>query len=87
MSRAIAGLGKTLAKMKLAEQRWQREVDRKLVKIQQGIDNMSTEEEETLTEMEKKKKSAGDKGKKREQPEGADTEGSMPGDGDVDMGN
>ena len=56
---------------------------------EQGINNLSTEEEETLTETErkkKKKKEASDKGKEREKPEDADAEGSMPVDGDVDMG-
>ena len=72
MSRAIAALAKTLAEMKLVEQRWQREVDRKLVKIPEGIDNMLMEEEETLMETEKKKKkSASAKGKEREKPEDA----------------
>ena len=40
MSRAIAALGKMLAEMKLAEQRWRRDVDRKLKKIQQGIESV-----------------------------------------------
>ena len=68
MSRAIAALGRTLAEMKLAEQRWRRDVDRKLRKIQQGIDKVSTEEEEeeTLTETERRRqKDASEKGKKK----------------------
>ena len=94
MSRAIAALGKTLAEMKLAEQRWQRDVDRKLRKIQQGIDkvSMEEEEEETLTETERRrKKDASEKGKEKEEMEDADeaddvdAEGSTPADGDVDM--
>ena len=93
MSRAIAALGKTLAEMKLAEQRWWREVDRKLKKIQQGIDKVSTEEEEeeTLTETERRmRKDANDKGKEKEKAEeaeeadDADAEESTPVDGDVD---
>ena len=95
MSRAIAALGKTLAEMKLAEQRWRREVDKKLRKIQQGINKVSKEEEEEmLTETERrKKKDASDKGKEKEEPEDADeadeadAEGSTPADGDVDMEN
>ena len=78
----------------MVEQRWWREVDRKLVKIQQGIDNMSMVEEEmeteTETERKKKKKDASDKGKEREKPEDAedaDAEGSTLVDRDVDMGN
>ena len=92
MSRAIAALGKTLAEMKLAEQRWRRDVDRKLRKIQQGIDKVSTEEEETLTETERRRqKGVSEKGKEKEEAEDADkaddadTEGSTPADGDVDM--
>ena len=92
MSRAIAVLGKTLAEMKLAEQRWRRDVDRKLRKIQQGIDKVSTEEEETLTETERRRqKGVSEKGKEKEEAEDADkaddadTEGSTPADGDVDM--
>ena len=93
MSRAIAALGKTLAEMKLAEQRWRRDVDRKLRKIQQGIDKVSTEEEEeTLTEMERRRqKGVSEKGKEKEEMEDADkaddadAEGSTPADGDVDM--
>ena len=69
-------------------------MDRKLVKIQQGIDNMLMEEEEMLTEMErkKKKKNTSDKGKEKEKSENvdeaadADAEGSMLVDGDIDMG-
>ena len=94
MSRAIAALGKTLAEMKLAEQRWRRDVDRKLRKIQQGIDKVSTEEEEeeTLTETERRRqKGVSEKGKEKEETEDADeaddadAEGSTPADGDVDM--
>ena len=93
MSRAIAALGKTLAEMKLAEQRWRREVDKKLRKIQQGIDKVSTEEEEeTLTETERRRqKGVSEKGKEKEEAEDADeaddadAEGSTPADGDVDM--
>ena len=93
MSRAIAALGKTLAEMKLAEQRWRRDVDRKLRKIQQGIDKVSTEEEEeTLTETERRRqKGVSEKGKEKEEAEDADkaedadAEGSTPADGDVDM--
>ena len=88
ISRAIAALGKTLAEMKLAEQRWRRDVDRKLRKIQQGIDKVSTEEEEEemLTETERRRqKDASEKGKEKEETEDADAEGSTPADGDVDM--
>ena len=95
MSRAIAALGKTLAEVKLAEQRWRRDVDRKLRKIQQGIDKVSTEEEEeeeTLTETERRRqKDVSEKGKEKEETEDvdeaddADAEGSTPADGDVDM--
>ena len=94
MSRAIAALGKTLAEMKLAEQRWRRDVDRRLRKIQQGIDKVSTEEEEeeTLTETERRRqKGVSEKGKEKEETEDADkaedadAEGSTPADGDVDM--
>ena len=88
MSRAIAALGKTLAEMKLAEQRWRRDVDRKLRKIQQGIDKVSTEEEEeeTLTETERRRqKGVSEKGKEKEETDDADAEGSTPADGDVDM--
>lgn len=93
MSRAIAALGKTLAEMKLAEQRWRREVDKKLRKIQQGIDKVSTEEEEeTETETERRRqKGVSEKGKEKEEAEDADeaddadAEGSTPADGDVDM--
>ena len=94
MSRAIAALGKTLAEMKLAEQRLWRDVDRKLRKIQQGIDKVLTEEEEeeTLTETERRrKKDASEKGKEKEEvddaddADDADAEGSTPADGDVDM--
>ena len=97
MSRAFAALGKTLAEMKLAEQRWRRDMDRKLRKIQQGVDKVSTEEEEeetlTLTER-RRQKDASEKGKKKEETEDAedvddaddaDAEGSTPADGDVDM--
>ena len=93
MSRAIAALGKTLVEMKLAEQRWRRDVDRKLRKIQQGIDKVSTEEEEE-TEMEterRRQKGVSEKGKEKEETEDADeaddadAEGSTPADGDVDM--
>ena len=94
MSRAIAALGKTLVEMKLAEQRWWRDVDRKLRKIQQGIDKVSTEEEEeeTLTETERRRqKDVSEKGKEKEETEDADeadeadAEGSTAADGDVDM--
>ena len=87
MSRAIAALGKTLAEMKLAEQRWRRDVDRRLRKIQQGIDKVSTEEEEeTLTETERRRqKGVSEKGKEKEETDDADAEGSTPADGDVDM--
>ena len=93
MSRAIAALGKMLAEMKLAEQRWRRDVDRKLRKIQQGIDKVSTEEEEeTLTETERRRqKGVSEKGKEKEETEeaeeadDAEAEGSTPADGDVDM--
>ena len=87
MSRAIAALGKTLAEMKLAEQRWRRDVDRKLRKIQQGIDKVSTE---TETER-RRQKDVSEKGKEKEETEDADeaddadAEGSTPADGDVDM--
>ena len=94
MWRAIAALGKTLAEMKLAEQRWRRDVDRKLRKIQQGINKVSTEEEEEETETEterRRQKDVSEKGKEKEEAEDADeaddadAEGSTPADGDVDM--
>ena len=82
MSRAIAALGKTLAEMKLVEQRWRRDVDRRLRKIQQGIDKVSTEEEEetlTLTER-RRQKGVSEKGKEKEETDDADVEGSTPAD-------
>lgn len=72
----IAALARTLSEIRMVEEKWWREMDRKVEKLQRSL---LTDDEDTETES-KEKESA-------ESAESAekDADGSMEGDGDVQM--
>lgn len=73
MYNGMAALARTLSEIRMVEEKWWREMDRKVEKLQRSL---LTDDEDTETES-----------KEKESAESAekDADGSMEGDGDVQM--
>lgn len=89
MYNGIAALVRTLLEMRMAEEKWQREMDQKVEKLQRSVEYLLMDDEDTEMEKKKKKKKTSDKGKEKESAENAekDADGSTEGDRDVQIEN